>query len=156
MCNQAWLAGFVGEGVIEFIVRRQLGPEVGKNSLPLCLAGGSDGKRICLQCRRPRFDPWVEKIPWKREWLPTPVFLLTELLGQRSLVGYSPWGHKSQGHNWEANAFTPCPPPPPAPHQSPTMAEQLGQWLRSAVGDVKSGGSKRDSDSARRAERLHE
>ena len=27
------------------------------------------------QCRRPRFDPWVGKIPWRREWLPTPVFL---------------------------------------------------------------------------------
>ena len=31
---------------------------------------------VCLQCRRPGFDPWVEKIPWRREWLPTPVFLL--------------------------------------------------------------------------------
>ena len=35
-------------------------------------------------------DPWVGKIPWRREWLPTPVFLP----GQRSLVGYSPCGHK--------------------------------------------------------------
>ena len=31
--------------------------------------------RICLQCRRPGFDPWVGKIPWRREWQPTPVFL---------------------------------------------------------------------------------
>ena len=31
--------------------------------------------RICLQCRRPGFDPWARKIPWRREWLPTPVFL---------------------------------------------------------------------------------
>ena len=37
--------------------------------------GGSDSKEsICLQCRRPGFDPWVGKIPWKREQLPTPVF----------------------------------------------------------------------------------
>ena len=35
---------------------------------------GSDGKKICLQCRRPRFDLWVGKIPWRREWLPTLVF----------------------------------------------------------------------------------
>ena len=35
--------------------------------------GSSDGKRICLQCRRPGFDPWIKKIPWKREWLPTSV-----------------------------------------------------------------------------------
>ena len=34
------------------------------------------------------------KIPWKREWLPTPVFLPGEFHGQRSLAGYSPWGHK--------------------------------------------------------------
>ena len=31
-------------------------------------------KRICLQCGRPGFKPWVGKIPWRREWLPTPVF----------------------------------------------------------------------------------
>ena len=36
-----------------------------------------------------RVDPWVRKIPWKREWLPTPVFLPGEFHGQRSLVGYS-------------------------------------------------------------------
>ena len=39
-------------------------------------------------------DPWVEKIPWRREWLPTPVFLPGEFHGQRCLVGYSPWGCK--------------------------------------------------------------
>ena len=36
----------------------------------------------------------VRKIPWRREWQPTPVFLPGEFHGQRSLVGYSPWGHK--------------------------------------------------------------
>ena len=40
------------------------------------------------------FDPWVGKIPQRREWQPTPVFLAGEFRGQRSLVGYSPWGHK--------------------------------------------------------------
>ena len=40
------------------------------------------------------FDPWVGKIPWRRAWQPTPVFLPGETHGQRSLVGYSPWGHK--------------------------------------------------------------
>ena len=47
-----------------------------------------------LQCRRPRFDPWVKKIPWRRERLPSPVFLPGELHGQINLVGYSPWGRK--------------------------------------------------------------
>ena len=36
----------------------------------------------------------VRKIPWRRQWLPAPVFLPGESHGQRSLAGYSPWGHK--------------------------------------------------------------
>ena len=40
------------------------------------------------------FDSWVGKIPWRRKWQPTPVFLPGEFLGQRSLVGHSPWGRK--------------------------------------------------------------
>ena len=51
-------------------------------------------KKIYLQCRRPGFDPWVGKIPWRRAWQRTPVFLPGEPHGQRNLVGYSPWGHK--------------------------------------------------------------
>ena len=50
--------------------------------------------RVCLQCGRPRFNPWVKKIPWRRKWQPTPVFLPGKSLGWRSLVGYSPWGCK--------------------------------------------------------------
>ena len=45
---------------------------------------------VCLQCRRPRFDPWVRR----RKWQPTPVLLPGKSHGQRHLVGYSPWGHK--------------------------------------------------------------
>ena len=40
------------------------------------------------------FDPWLGRIPWRREWQPTPVFLPREFHGQRSLAGYSPQGHK--------------------------------------------------------------
>ena len=39
-------------------------------------------------------QPLGWKIPWRREWLSTPVFLPGESHGQRSLAGYSPWGHK--------------------------------------------------------------
>ena len=53
-----------------------------------------DGER---EKYRPRFDPWVGKIPWRRAWQPTPVFLLGESHGQRSLAGYSPWGLKELG-----------------------------------------------------------
>ena len=42
-------------------------------------------------------DPWAGKIPWRREWLPTPVFLPGKFHGQRSLVNYSPRGHKESG-----------------------------------------------------------
>ena len=37
---------------------------------------------------------WVGKIPWSRKWQPTPEILPEKSHGQRSLVGYSPWGHK--------------------------------------------------------------
>ena len=49
---------------------------------------------IYLQCRRPRFNPWVRKISWRRKWQPTPVSLPGKSHGQRSLVGCSPWGRK--------------------------------------------------------------
>ena len=54
----------------------------------------SGDKECALQCRRLGFNPWVGKIPWRREWQPTPVFLPGESHGQRSLAGYSPWGGK--------------------------------------------------------------
>ena len=56
--------------------------------------GGSEVK-ICLQGRRPAFNPQVGKILWRRAWQPTPVFLPEESHGQRSLAGYSPWGRRS-------------------------------------------------------------
>ena len=40
------------------------------------------------------FDPWVGKIPWRRKWQATPVFLLGEFHGQRSGTGCSPWNGK--------------------------------------------------------------
>ena len=46
-----------------------------------------------------RFNPWVRRIPWKREWLPTPVFLPGEFHGQRNLAGYSPMGSQRVRNN---------------------------------------------------------
>ena len=49
------------------------------------------GKESASQCRRhkrQRFRPWLGKIPWRREWQPTPVFLPGESSEQRNLVGY--------------------------------------------------------------------
>ena len=47
-----------------------------------------------VQYRRPRFSAWVGKIPCKKPWQPTPVFLPGESQGQRSLVGYGQWGRR--------------------------------------------------------------
>ena len=67
------------------------------SSLEQCLPrssahlGGSSGKEPTCQCRRLkrcRFESWVGKIPWKRAWPPTPIFLPGESYGKRSLVGY--------------------------------------------------------------------
>ena len=58
---------------------------------------GTRGKEFAFQSRRHkrrRFNPWVRKIPWSRKWQPTPVFLPGKSHGERSLAGYSPWGHK--------------------------------------------------------------
>ena len=52
---------------------------------------------------RPGFDPWVGKIPWRRKWQPTPVFLPGKSHGWRILIGYSPWGLKES--TW-LNDFT--------------------------------------------------
>ena len=58
--------------------------------------------RICLQCRRLRFNPWIGKIPWRRSTL---VFLSGEFHRQRSPLGYTPQGYRV-GHNWVTNTFT--------------------------------------------------
>ena len=59
--------------------------------------GVSSSKDPACQCWRHKrhwFHPWVMKIPWRRAWQPSPIFLPGEFHGQRSLAGYSPWGHK--------------------------------------------------------------
>ena len=60
---------------------------------------------------RPGFDPWVEKIPWRRAWQPTAVSLPGESHGQRSLTGYSPWCGKESDMTEQLNTAldTLCP-----------------------------------------------
>ena len=55
--------------------------------------GGISGEEPMCQCKRRKthgFDPWVRKIPWRRAWQPTPVFMPEESHGQRSLADCSP------------------------------------------------------------------
>ena len=76
------------------------------------------GKNLPGQCRKSGFDPWVEKIPWRREWQPTLAFLPGEFHGHRSLGSYSPYypmtGVKntkysvisnSSRHDWATNTL---------------------------------------------------
>ena len=62
----------------------------------------SDGKASAYNAGRPRFNPCLGKISWRRKWQPTPVLLPGKSCGCRSLVGYSPWGSKSWT-DWETS-----------------------------------------------------
>ena len=72
----------------------------GNPNLLLGFSGGASGKEPECQSRRHKrrgFDPsLVGKIPWRRAWKPTPVSLLGEFHGQRSLAGYSTWVRMSR------------------------------------------------------------
>ena len=70
----------------------------------LGLPRGLSGKESACQAGD-GFYPWVQKIPWRRKWQPTPVCLPGESHGQRSLVGlgYGPWGRKASDTIWRLN-----------------------------------------------------
>ena len=64
--------------------------------------GGANGKESvcqCSRCKRPRFDPCVGNIPWRRKWQLIPVFLSGKSHGLRNLVGFGPWHYKRVEHN---------------------------------------------------------
>ena len=60
-------------------------------------SGGSVVKNLPAHAGEHGFNPWVRKIPWKRKWQPTPVFLPGKLDGQRSMAGYRSWSCKRIG-----------------------------------------------------------
>ena len=68
-------------------------------SLNMGFPGSSVGKESACNAEA-NFNPWFGKIPWRREWLPTPIFLPGESHGQRRLVGSGPLGHKRVRHDW--------------------------------------------------------
>ena len=65
-----------------------------KHSLFWGFPGSLVSKESICSAGDPSSIPGFGKIPWRRKWKPTPVFLPGESHGQRCLVGYSPWGHK--------------------------------------------------------------
>ena len=58
----------------------------------MCFPGATSGEESACNAGDTRDASWVRRIRWRRRWQPTPVFLPEEFHGQRSLVGYSPWG----------------------------------------------------------------
>ena len=81
-----------------YYIKKKKKKKVAWPQIPLLgFPSGASGKEPVCQCRRHKrcgFNPCVGKIPWRRKWQPTPVFLPGESHGQRSLMGYSPGGHK--------------------------------------------------------------
>ena len=87
LCNHSWL---IQKDCLSWYY---ISLSISSLGFPMWLSG----KEPTCQCGRQRsrvFGPWVRKISWRRKWQPTPVFLPGESHGQRSLVGYSPRGHK--------------------------------------------------------------
>ena len=83
-----WLEGPWWRGKCKYLILSSI-----RNGLPRWCSG----KESACQCRRfgrHGFYPWVRKIPWRRKWQPTRVFLPGKFHGQRNLADYSPWGHK--------------------------------------------------------------
>ena len=78
-------------GGLDFNLNQQFWSIVG---LPRWLRWLKKKKKIHLQCGKPGFNPWVRKVPWRRKWQPTPVFLPGEFHEQRSLAVYSSWDYK--------------------------------------------------------------
>ena len=92
------------------------------------------GEGSACQGRRLTFNQGSEKMPWRKEWQLTPIFLSGKSYGQRSLVGYSPWHHKRVEHDLASqfssdaqlcptlrphesqHARPPCPSPTPGVH----------------------------------------
>ena len=76
---------------------------------PVELPRWLSGKESACQCRRHRrcgLDPWIGKIPWRREWQPTLVFLPGKFHKQRNLVGYSPGGHTASEMTMSTHALS--------------------------------------------------
>ena len=92
--NKDWHVNAHGSFILNF--HQWKNKTVHPNQRILGFLGGTSGKEPICQCRskRVRSDPWVRKIPQRRAWQPTPVFLAEESHGQRSLASSSPQDRK--------------------------------------------------------------
>ena len=108
--NALWIIGFMTspqkacycpfyQGYLANVVLLLANHLKGRITTNLGIPGGLAVKNLSAMqetSRRCRFSPRVERIPWRRKWQPTPVFLPGKSHGQRTVAGYNPWGHKDQ------------------------------------------------------------
>ena len=74
-------------------------PPLFNRGLPKWLSG-KESTCECRSCRRRRFDPWVRKIPWRKKWEPTPVFLPRKIPRTGEPGGLQSIGSQRVGHDW--------------------------------------------------------
>ena len=79
-----------GDGLKDTSGKADLRKEWRQSSLNMVRKKGNQ-----MEVNKVVFEPWVRKIPWRREWQPTPVFLPGEFNRQSSLTGHSPWDRKA-------------------------------------------------------------
>ena len=88
------------ETLVQFLGQEQpLEKGMATHSSILGLPWGLRWQRICLQCRRPGFHPWIGKITWRRAWQPSLVFLPVESQWTEEPGGLQPMESQSDGHN---------------------------------------------------------
>ena len=120
---------------------------------------GWDSKRIYVQCRRPRFNPWVRKIPWRRKWQPTPVFLpgripwteepdgLLSMGSQKSRIwlsnqnfhsqgGQCGWGRESKRWDSGGNKTCLCWPQKPRQRRGPSLSQGRSSMFLKRQGSI--------------------
>ena len=98
--RSGWAGCGLGERILGILSGQERIPNF-KRGMYRSFPGGSDSKESAWNAGDPNSIPGMRRFPWRREWLPTPVFLPREFRGQRSLAGYSPGG--SKGSDMTAN-----------------------------------------------------
>ena len=91
------------------------------------------GKESTWQSRRLGFNPWVRRIPWRRKWLPIPVFLPGKSHGHRSLAGYIPISSVAQSCLTLCDPMDCSTPGLPVHYQLPELTQTHVHWVGDAI-----------------------
>ena len=127
---------------------------VAPSTLPL----SHQGSPSACRGRTCRFSPWVARIPWSRKWHPTAVFSPGESHGQRSLAGYSLWGHKESDmtERWVRHVKTQTQTQgPPATGLECVTSESFNQGGQWDLDQQSCGSKRRMADNFRRKHKVN-